>query len=124
DVTELPPPEGEIGEPAQCEPRVAGSLDDVVAGSHQRRSAEREDDTERMVGANPAEGQPRHAEIERRPYHFRRGVYADRHSDDAPDGCREEEKPYDVIVIGLTGTHRQSSPRVECKSALSKKVGR
>ena len=101
-------PEREGREPAEREPRVAGALHDVVAGAHQRRAAEREDHAERVVGANAAEGQPRHAEIERRPRHLGGGEHADRHADDAPDRGGEQEQPYDLVVVGFSVGHDPS----------------
>src|SRR5690606_40792048 len=89
----------------ECEARMPGTLRHVVAGTHQRGAAEREDHAERVVGTQATEGQPRHAEVQRRPGQFGRGIHADRHADHAPHGRSEQEQAHDVIVVGLDGLH-------------------
>ena len=112
DARQLPAPERERREPAEREPRVAGALHDVVAGAHQRRAAEREDDAEGVVGADAAERQPGDVEVQRRPRHLRGGEHADRHADDAPDGRGQQEQADDVVVVGffIGHRHRPSDP--------------
>ncbi len=98
---ELPAVEREVGKRREREPRVPGALHDVVARAHQRGAAEREDHPERVVGADPAEREPGHVEIERRPGELGRRVDADRHADDAPDRGAQQEQADDLVVVGF-----------------------
>ena len=96
---QLPAPEGERGQLVAEQPHPAGALHDVVGGGEQGAAAEGEDDRVGVQRAQPAEGQPRQVEVERRPEQLGGDQHAHRHADDAPDHGHHGELPDDLVVV-------------------------
>ena len=112
----LPAPEGEGREPPAEQANVAGALHDVVRGREQRRAAEREDHGVGVQRTEPAVGQPRDVEVERRPRELRGDDDADQHADDSPHDGHHRELANDRVVVGPLHADPRSPMRLETVS--------
>ncbi len=98
---QLPPPENKGGEPVAEQAGMAGSLDHIERGAHQRAAAEGEDDGIGVQRAQPAVAEPRQIEVERGPEQLSGDEHARHHSHQAPnDGC-DGELANDAIIVGF-----------------------
>ena len=120
---ELPAPEREARQAAECQPHMTGALDHVVTSAHQRRAAEREDHAEGVIGADAAVGQPGDVEVERRPGELRRREHAREHARNAPDRRRHQEQADNVIVVGFSRLGRGSGSRAHSATIASIRSG-
>ncbi len=96
-----PTPEGELGQPGEGQPGLAGALHDVVGGGEQGAAAETEDHQGGVDRTQPPEGQLGNIVIKERPSQFAGDVDADGHAEYRPYHRHDRELADDVVIILL-----------------------